>query len=384
MRILVFANTYAHVSGGDVIFAEMCKVWKEAGQDIEVITNEKGYLFCKDRGLKTKITVWKASRADDFGVFMAELYKSIVSGVRPLFLKRESPEIIFSSSFFWPDIFSAVITKIKHPKAKLVVGVYLLFPRPLRKVKYDGGLLKAVLLYASQLISLYLVDRFADVVLTASRHKKELLHNNKQLNDKTVVAIRGGVDIKSIIRVKHQTKKFDCVYFGRFHSQKGIFDLLDIWKTVLEKRPKSKLLLAGGGQLEEEIIKHVKDLGTQSSVTISGQVSGSKKYRLLKSTKVFASASRFDTGNIALDEVLACGVPGIVYDLPHLHYDAGVVKVEIGEKDQMALAILDLLDNPKKRIKLGVEGKNFIRQYDWHKVSMKVLYLFIASPNYPR
>ncbi len=379
MKILVFANAYTLISGGDVIFAEMSKVWLKSGQEVKIVTNEKGGLFClKKRISASRITIWKASNSERLGSLFAELYKTITSSFRAIFFKGDIPQVIFAASFFWPDLFSAVLTKIKYPQAKLVVGVYLLFPNPLRKIRYSGGLTKAIILYLSQVISLFLVDRFANIVLTASRHKKELLYNGRQLNERSIVAIRGGVDIKGILRIKNPRKKFACMYFGRFHSQKGLFDLLDIWTEILIKKPNSKFLLAGGGPLEDEIIKKARALGILKSITFSGFVSGAKKYRLLKSAKLFSSASQYDTGNIALDEVLACGVPGIVYDLPYLHYDGGVVKVPVGNKKKMIKKTLELLDTPFQRLRLGKEGRRFIREYDWTKVSLRVLSLFMS------
>jgi len=375
MKIQIFANDYHLVSGGDVIFAEMAKTWSKS-QEVEIITNEKGKIFCDRRRLnKVKITVWRSSVADQFGIVLAEAYKTILSAIGSLWLKNKV-DVIFSSSLFWPDIFSGVITKIKYPKAKLVVGLYLLFPSPFDKVRYDGGFLKSIFLSLSQSVSLILVDRFADIVLTASRHRSELLHNNRQLNSDTVVAIRGGVDIKNIVRIKRQKKKFDCVYFGRFHSQKGIFELLEVWSEILRIRPGTKFLLAGGGPLEQEIIEKAKNLGIIDAITFSGLITGSHKYRLLKSAKVFTSASRLDTGNIALDEVLACSVPGVVYDIPHLHYDSGVIKIPVGSRDRMVGEVLRLLANPIARNKLGRKGKDFIRMFDWSRVSRKVLSLF--------
>ncbi|KKT40339.1 hypothetical protein A3K29_03005 [Candidatus Collierbacteria bacterium RIFOXYB2_FULL_46_14] len=377
MKFLVFANTYTLISGGDVIFAEMSKFWGSLGHEVTIVTNEKGKAFCESRGLKrVKIMVWPASDSDKFGLIISELYKTLTSVLRSIFKKPEKVEIIFASSFFWPDIFAGVISKLKHPHAKLVVGIYLLFPNPFGNVRYDGGFTKAVLLSISQSVSLFLVDRFADIVLTASRHKKELLHNSRQLHKHTVVSIRGGIDLKSISRVKRQPKKYDCVYFGRFHSQKGLFDLLDVWRDVLESKPESKLLLAGGGPLENEIREKADRLKILDSITFSGLVSGSKKYRLLKSAKIFISASRFDTGNLALDEVLACGTPGVVFDLPHLHYEEGVIKVPVGDNKKMAERVVELLNDPSRRENLGNKGRGFIRQFEWGKVSAKVLSLF--------
>lgn len=366
MKITIFANTFYLVSGGDVIFAELAKRWQNTHQ-IKIITNEKGRDFCFTKGISSKnIITQKASWIDPYPLIIVELFKSLVSLIREIFSSRNNPQIIFATSFFWPDIFPAVIAKIKNPRSKLVVGVYLLFPSPSSFKKYHGGQLKLFFLYFVQKISLFLVHLFANLVLTASA--KDLRHFPCP-----ALAVRGGIDLSAIKKAKTPKKKYHLIYFGRFHSQKGILDLLTIWQKVAEKLPAVKFLMIGGGSQEQEIKEKATSLKIISKITFAGVINGSQKYRLIKSSKLFTSASRFDTGNIALDEVLACGIPGIVYNLPHLHYPAGVVKVKIGSKSQMVKEIINLLRNSYLRNRLGKQGKEFIKHYDWQKISTIVL-----------
>ncbi len=376
MKILIFANDYHLVSGGDVIFAEMAKKWIQWGHEVEIVTNEKGADYCLSKGITiNNLSTWPSSSPDNFGSFIAEPIKSILSAFRESHTQRSDVDVIFASSFFWPDLFAGIIAKRKVPRAKLVVGAYLLFPKPLSRKRYSGGFWRASALYLSQILSLKLISRFVDIVLTASEHDRPHFFNYKQLSASSVVAIRGGVEIDNIDRVRKQKKIYDALYFGRFHSQKGLFDLLDVWEKVLSSRPGSKLLLAGGGPLEDSLREKATRMGIVSSITFSGIVSGKAKYKLLKSAKLFVSASRFDTGNIALDEVLACGVPGIVYDLPHLNYLDGVVKIPVGHKIQMENEIIRLLRNQKERLRLGRAGRKFIKTFDWKIGAEKVLKL---------
>ncbi len=376
MKILIYANDYHLVSGGDVIFAEIAKRWIKQGHEIQIVTNEKGTEYCLSKEIPvSNITTWQSSSVDKFGTFISEPIKSILATYRELHTKHIRVDAIFASSFFWPDLFPGIISKIRNPRAKLLVGAYLLFPKPLSRKKYSGGFWKATALYLSQKISLKLISSFVDIVLTASEHDKPRFYNKKQLNEISVYAIRGGVEANFIGRVRKQKKIYDALYFGRFHSQKGLFDLLDIWKKILAVKPKAKLLLAGGGPLEKSIREKAIKMGIISSISFSGVVSGTAKYKLLKSAKIFISASRFDTGNIALDEVLACGVPGIVYDLPHLNYMDGVIKIPIGHKVQMEKEIIKLLKSGKTRQRLGRAGRKFIKKFDWNIGAEKVLKL---------
>jgi len=369
MKIAIYSNTFYLISGGDVIYANLAKQFLSQKHQVTIITNEKGRDFCLSQNVPEKsILVQKSSWIDRYPLVFVEVYKTIISTTRELFATRQAPQVIFSSSFFLPDLVPAVIAKIKNPKSKLVVGIYLLFPSIFSFKKYHGGQLKLLLLHFSQKLSLFLVNIFADLVLTAS--ERDVKHF------KNAIAIRGGVDFKRIKQIKNKGKKYDLVYFGRFHSQKGLLDLLDIWHKVYQKRPSTNFLMIGAGPLEEEMKTKAMSLNFLDKITFTGILSGVKKYKYLKSSRIFTSASRFDTGNMALDETLACGTPGVVYNLEHLNYPHGVVKVPIGNKTKMKNEILKLLSNTYTRSALGKEGKEFIKHYDWQIISKKILNTF--------
>ncbi len=351
-----------------MIFVNLAKNFLKQKNQVTVITNEKGEEFCVSHGLQKEfVLTQRSSFVDKHPLVIVEIYKTLVSTTRELFIKRKSQQIIFSSSFFLPDLIPAIIAKIKNPSAKLVVGIYLLYPSIFSFKKYHGGQLKLVLLYLYQKISLLFVKFFADLVLTAS--EKDVVHF------KNALAIRGGIDFKQIKRVKNKGKKFDLVYFGRFHSQKGLLDLLDIWYKVYKSRPATNFLMIGAGPLEEEMKVKAKQLKILHKITFTGALTGTKKYNFLKSCRLFTSASRFDTGNMALDEALACGIPGVVYDIEHLNYPFGVVKVQVGDKVKIKKECLHLLSNTYLRSQIGKKGKEFIKGYDWQIVTKKILNL---------
>ncbi len=112
------------------------------------------------------------------------------------------------------------------------------------------------------------------------------------------------------------------------------------------------------------------------AIHYSGLLDGKKKYKLLKQSKIFTTTSKFDTGNMALGEALGCQIPGVIFDIPHLHYDCGVIKVPVGDSDLMTKQILKLLNSPHERHKLGLQGRTFIKEYGWEKVSNRVLDIF--------
>jgi glycosyltransferase involved in cell wall biosynthesis len=205
---------------------------------------------------------------------------------------------------------------------------------------------------------------FTDGVFVASETDKKLfhLHSSKTEN---VIAVRGGVDYAFFQSVRVQPRLYDAIFVGRYHPQKNIDELLDIWQAVLMKRPMSQLAIIGGGALEKHLIHKVQQLGISANVKFLGTMDGIMKAKALKAANIFISASKFDSGNLALDESLACGTPGVIYAIPHLQYPAGVIRVPIGDQKAFVSAIESLLGHPEARKALSEAGRKFAATLSW-------------------
>lgn len=370
MRIVIFANAFHTISGGDKIFVEFAKYWIPAGEKVKVITNKSGRLFAMENGLAYKhIQLWPASFSDKLGIFISSAYKTTNSLVRSFFISPKSIDVIFSASFIWPDLFPGLILKLKKPQIKWIVACYVFLPNPFLKT-YRGNRFNGIILYLVQKISLILINLFADAAFVAS--KLDLDRFSERVHVKTV---RGGVDYHFFSKLPTQRKVFDAVFVGRFHPQKNVDDLLDIWKNITKKRRGAKLALIGGGYMEDELKEQVYANKMGENILFLGILDGLEKARILKSSKVFLSASKFDSGNIALDEALASGVPGVVYNLPRLDYPEGVVKIPRGDERDFTKAVLGLLEKEKWRRGLSVKGQRFASSLDWNIKAKEALSL---------
>ena len=361
MKIVIFANAFHTISGGDKIFVEFAKHWLSWGEDVDVITNKSGRLFAMENGLSPKyIRLWPASFSDKLGIFISSAYKTIHSLIRSFFIDPKNIDIVFSASFIWPDLLPGLILKLKKPKLKWVVACYVFLPNPLSR-GYRGSLFNGIVLFLVQKISILIISLFADQVFVAS-----YLDSNRFFKRIKVNAIRGGVDFPYFSKFPPEKKIFDAVFVGRFHPQKNVDDLLDIWQKVTKKRKGLKLALIGGGYMEDELKEQVYTNNMGGNVLFLGILDGLEKARVLKSSKLFLSTSQFDSGNIALDEALASGVPGVVYNLPRLDYPQGVIKITLGDEKTFIKWVLTLLEKESLRRSLSIKGQSFASSLDWN------------------
>lgn len=375
MKIVIFANIIHTntLTGGDKIFIECAKRWIAANHSVTIVTNEVGKEYCFQNGIERQnITVWSASWADKCGVYFAMIIKAIVAFLHSFTLDFKDVDIVFASSFFFPDLFPAYMIKRTTPIAQFVIASYL-FTYKKWGVDYSAGKSKGFLFYLNQILSLALLKRAHGKIITASAYDKTYLIKNHHIEQGSIFPIRGGVDNAFFMQIPPQEKKFDAVFVGRFHPQKCVLDLIDIWNMVIHEHPKAMLALVGNGQLEQELRHKVHFMKLQNNVVFLGPQDGQTKGRILKSSKVFLSASLYDSGNIALDEALACGVPGVIYDLEHLDYLMGVIKIPTYNDRLFADAVISVLSHKAKREELSKDALIFAQTIDWNRSSESVL-----------
>lgn len=188
------------------------------------------------------------------------------------------------------------------------------------------------------------------------------------------------IDLDFISKVKPHVdeKVFDGVFVGRIAKEKGIFDLLKVWKKVVKVRKNAKLLIIGSG-LELPFLKEkIVVSGLAGKVLVRGRCNDRELYSLLRSSKVFVFPSLFEGWGVAVAEALACGLPVVAYDIPALREVFGELESvylvpvkDIGRMVSTVLRILELGENEWSRFSRF--SKSFARRFRWEKVAKKDL-----------
>lgn len=358
-------------SGGDVIAAEFGLSWKKAGHTVTLYTHPEAKAFFRTRGLLPNAlhTEGGIIRTNFHSVLAASIAHTLY-GIIAACRSDSSLDIIFAASCMFEDLLPALIRKIKHPRAKLVVSIYL-FPQPPWTGAYGSTLLHRYIFWIMFHVGIFLSRMAAYMIWTACEPDAQQVRTTL---GKRATAIRGGIDPTAAANADaYRMPRIDALSLGRFHPQKNLLELLDIWKLVNRKLPHATLVLAGEGFLKTALQEKIEHLNLTETVTIEPAIDGPKKFDLYASSNIFVSASHYDTGNLALDEALACGTPGIIYDTPKLTYPAGVVRVPLFDQHQFANSILELLENPHKRTILAKQARGYTATLAWDTQAAKAL-----------
>jgi glycosyltransferase involved in cell wall biosynthesis len=286
--------------------------------------------------------------------------------------------VIYSSSDFWPDSILALILKIRFRRVKWIAGFYLFAPNPFsKKSPYKGKLLiKGLLYYLSQIPIYWLIRKYADMVWVTNEVDRWKFIDNKRLTPDKVIAVRGGVDVKTPALIPEPKEKvFDAVFIGRFHPQKGVLELVDIWRYVCEKKKDAKLAMIGVGELENEIKIKIKKYGLENNIMLFGFKDGVEKLKIFKNSKIVVHPAIYDSGGMAACEAMACGLPGVSFDLPALkvYYPKGMLKTPCYDLKTFAENILKLLNDEKLYGRLQKEALEWAKEWDWDKRAEELL-----------
>lgn len=373
MNIRTYDHSYHEViSGGDVIAAEFSAAWTGLGHTVSVSTHkEAAYIFLSRGTQDASLHIASRIKTNYPNVLIgsiAHLYNGVID---TLLVKQQKADMIFACSWSLQDLLPALIDKLKHPSSTLVVGCYILLPPPWSKL-YGSNWLNRLAFWIEYLVGFSLMIVWADVVWTASPVDAKKLIDSWH---KRAVAIRGGVDIDAATAASlgHNKKRYDALYIGRFHPQKNVRELVAIWKQVTTHNPDATLIMAGAGFLRNELERDIVRLELTRNIQLLPYIDGQQKFDLISSSKLFVSASHFDTGNLAMDEALACSVPGITYNLPRLVYPQGVRHITPFDTEEFAQTIVYLLTHEQERETLAREANKFAADLDWNIQAARAL-----------
>jgi glycosyltransferase involved in cell wall biosynthesis len=268
--------------------------------------------------------------------------------------------------------------KLKHHnRVKWVAGFYLFTPPPWdkRSMFKNRYMWRGLLSYLGQLPVYYLVKRYADMVFVTSEPDVAKFVT-KSRDRSRIVVIRGGVDTKLPDQVPEPPQKtYDAVFIGRFHPQKGVLELVDIWKHVCEYNKDARLAMIGLGPLEAQLKDKIVASGLQKNISILGYQDGIPKIKIFKASRMVLHPAVYDSGGMAACEAMSCGLPGVSFDLEALktYYPKGMLKTTPTDIKEFAGNIIRLLEDEDLYQQTRRDALAWAQEWDWDKRAKDIL-----------
>lgn len=202
-----------------------------------------------------------------------------------------------------------------------------------------------------------------DVVAALTEHDRAALE--AALGDRArVVAIPNAVP--ALAGPPADLRRPVVVAIGRLSHQKGFDLLIDAFAQVAPAAPGWSLRIGGGGELRGELQRRIDDHGLGDRVRLLGPVRnvGAELGR----ASIYALSSRFEGLPLALLEAMSKGLAIVAFDCPTgpaevLEGGRSGVLVAPGDVDALAAAILELVNDERRRGELGEAARRRVADY---------------------
>lgn len=233
---------------------------------------------------------------------------------------------------------------------------------------------------------LYLSDESWNVSPRIAQGREEFLQISSKKYKQKVVPI--GIWNNQIKKIPFdKIKKHQLLFVGHLLEKQGVQKVLEAIPLVVKKIPDFRFLIIGGGEYHDALEKLVTSLDIKEYVEFQGWVKDRKVLNAVMSQSACAVATympekeklynfTYYADPTKLKEYLGAGLPIILTDVP---YNAREIEqrrcgiITRYKKEDIASAILTLLDNGKKLKEYRENSFIYAREFDWQKAFGKAL-----------
>jgi glycosyltransferase involved in cell wall biosynthesis len=222
----------------------------------------------------------------------------------------------------------------------------------------------------------------------------DMARETRKYTPKPILITPFGVDCELFSPTKTSRAEDGEFVVGTVRSMEksyGIDILLRAFKLLTDRHPSAscKLVIVGGGTLEDEYKRLAESLGLGARVQFTGKVAHERVPEYLRSFSVFAALSRWESFGVAVLEASACAIPVVVTNvggLPEVVVDGETGIVVPLDDEAAAKSLGALMMSPSLQSRMAKRGQSWVREnYSWDQTAevMEGLYQRVFSDAAP-
>lgn len=296
-------------------------------------------------------------------------------------------DIMICHSDFFPDYITAYFCKKKNPKIRIYYWYHMLAPSLFygyegeftKKIQFPK--LNVIFYQLNQWLFRFFIDK-NDVIITVNKYYERIL--KKVFSNNRIYCLRhfGG---SHSIRSRENEKKYDVIWIGRFHPQKGIFQFIDIVSRIALKLKSVKVVVIGGGdaKIKREFFSEISKKHLDTNITYIGPVVKTEEYlRYLNSSKVFLMTSLYEGFGLVNLDAMRQHLPVVAYDLPvYEPIKKAIITVPLLKNNVFSDKVVELLKDDKYYDEQSKKSYMQSLKFSWDKMGSEILSL-IKGVNY--
>ncbi|MDE6402182.1 MAG: glycosyltransferase family 4 protein, partial [Muribaculaceae bacterium] len=220
----------------------------------------------------------------------------------------------------------------------------------------------------------------ADHIITVSNLTRDTVINKYGIDPAKVTTVHNAVIPLSdeLLNLKRKEGKDKVITFlGRITMQKGPEYFVEAAAKVLKKTKNVRFVMAGGGDMEEKMIRLAARRGIADRFHFTGFLRGKEVYQMFRDSDVYVMPSVSEPFGISPLEAMEMGVPSIISKQSGCaEILDNVIKTDYWDIDAMADAINSIVTNQALYEQLKEDGLAEVARITWDKAGKKVIDIY--------
>jgi len=240
------------------------------------------------------------------------------------------------------------------------------------------------------------IERFtmpkADKVIVVTSRLKEVLQKEYKVPEDKIVVIPNGanIDLFRPMDTSQARKELDLnqdayyiCFVGSLTRWHGVEGMIRSLPLIVDLCPNTQLLLVGDGPMGLELMELAKRAGVSNNVVFIGMVPYHEVPLYINASDICVIPAfrnfrneRIGTSCLKLFEYMACGKAVIgsrLSGLEILRQQSAGILAEPKNTQELATAVMKLLENKELRMQMGNNGRRYVVEYhSWEKVAKRV------------
>lgn len=287
---IIFFNSCRFWGGGEKWHLETAKKMKEKGYDVIICSSKNSELAnaAKQSGIK----VFEFNIKNLTFLNLYKIYK-----LKKFFEKEKGDILILNLP---SDLKSAGMACKLYGKTRIV---------------YRRG---SAIVIKKTILNKIIFSKIVDYIVANSEETKKTILKNKMFEENKIYTIYNGIDVDEYNNRNYEIlykKKSDEIIVGnagRLSYQKNQIFLIELAEFLKNKKLNFKILIAGKGELEEELKKDIKKRNLEENIILLGFVENIKSF--MKSIDIFFLPSHWEGFGYVMVEAMLCEKPVIAFD----------------------------------------------------------------------
>lgn len=223
----------------------------------------------------------------------------------------------------------------------------------------------------------------ADQIIAVSRYTRSILVEHYGIDPGKIVVVHNGLSEEHLRPVAHthslrgSARGPMVLFLGRVTLQKGPIQFLKMANIVRENRPEVQFVMAGEGDMLDEVIQNARELGMQENITFTGRVTSAEARHLYATADCFVMPSLSEPFGLVALEAISHGTPVVI------SRQSGVSEVvshgfnvDFWDTETMADCVLTILREQPLAEQLRTEAQRSVRHLRWDRQAQHVCSLY--------